>query len=321
MKLEALSPDADAPAEKSPRVPAATRPASPDAPSDGAGVDAAVMRAIRGNLMCEIDAMARHLLSGGGALDAQTLAVLQKIEAGQAPEIAELSEAHANLSVLIAPATPRAIRSLSEDRHARGWRVIFGPSPPIRRLTLANFLFALLFFGLSLSSHINEETVALSIYQQSGLDLMMKLLFLMAAAGLGASFGALFEIWQEVNEGRFDPLTESAHWMRIGLGLVAGLVLSEVVKTDPSAGSLGDRTMIAEPLLAMVGGFSAGVLHLVVTRLVSAIESTFRPSESGRRRGSTPVQTITARPQAAPERQAQGERAPAADGESKKPAS
>lgn len=247
-------------------VPRGPRPAAPPA----------MLEDFRDELMCELEMMARHLCSGGGALDPQTIVVLRRLESGERPTIKELAEAHGALAALVAPATPRAIRALQEGTRMRGWGVLLGPTAPIRRLTIANLFFALLFFGISLSPAINEQTISLSIYDQSGTSLLTKLVFLLAAAGLGASFGALFEVWQEIAEGRFDPITESTHWMRIGLGLVAGLTLSELVTTGRDIGG-SEGFLMAEPILALIGGFSARLLHMIVNRLIAAVETAFDP--------------------------------------------
>ena len=280
---------------------------------EGGSRTRAIYEGFRTTLLVEIDAMSRHLLSEGRQVDAMTAAILQRLESGQRPSIEELTEAHNNLSEIVAPATPRAICALQEGQRAGGISRLLGPTPSVRRLTLANLIFALMFFGLSVSPTINQDTIALSIYDQSGSALMIKLLFIMSAAGLGASFGALFEVWHEISEGRFDPVTESAHWMRIVLGLIAGLLLSEIVRTEPTG--VADRTagVLAEPLLALVGGFSARLVHLVVTRIVTAIEHTFEPSPT---RAQAP-RAGAARAAAGGTRQAQAGAgtAPAADAE------
>ena len=247
----------------------------------------AVYENFRATLVTELDAMARHLLSEGHGIDEFTVSALRRVERGEVPPIEELISAHANLSALVAPATPRAILALQDGQSSQRGSGFLGPIPAVRRIAVANLLFALLFFGLALSPRINDETIALSIYDQDGLNLLLKLLFMMSAAGLGASFGALFEIWQEISERRFDPITESAHWMRIGLGVVAGLVLSEIVQTDPhqggeSAALAAGSSVIAQPLLALIGGFSARLLHLIVGRLVGAVESAFEPPQPAR---------------------------------------
>lgn len=293
--------------------PKAAPGATPGAANEGRPSHSrAIYEGFRTTLLVEIDAMSRHLLSEGRQIDEMTAAILQRLERDEQPTIEELTEAHNNLAGIIAPATPRAICALKEGQGAGGLARLLGPTPAVRRLTGANLLFALLFFGLSVSPTINHETIALSIYDQSGSALVIKLLFIMSAAGLGASFGALFEVWHEISEGRFDPLTESAHWMRIALGLVAGLVLAEIVGPEQSGATAATGSSMAEPLLALVGGFSARLVHLVVTRIVTAVEHTFEPPVSRPQAGArTSARTGAQRGPVRPGRSGAGEARPA----------
>jgi hypothetical protein len=87
----------------------------------------------------------------------------------------------------------------------------------------------------------------------------------------------LFEAWEDVRHCRFDPVTESSYWLQIGLGVVAGIILTEIVQTGAPA--QGD-TSIKEPLLALSGGFSAGLLHVVLSRVVKTIRNFFAPPET-----------------------------------------
>ena len=64
------------------------------------------------------------------------------------------------------------------------------------------------------------------------------------------------------------------------LGLIAGLMLSVLISKDAFKGGAGVVTLfepgIIHPLLAMLGGFSADLLHTILNRLVEAVESLFR---------------------------------------------
>lgn len=260
--------------------PSSKPPAPPAGPTDTEALRTLIGET-RLRMAAEITAMTRHLGASGRTPDADTVALLAKIDRGESPGIDEIIASHGALSAAIAPATPRTIAAYAAADRSGPLARIFGPTPEVRRIMLVNVFFVVAFFGLSLSEQINPATISLSIYDQQGVTLLMKLLFILSAAGIGATFGALFEIWEDIRAGTYDPATESAHWMRIALGIVAGLVLSEIVQTSaavPQGGAAIASGGIAEPLLALVGGFSARVLHLVITRIVSAVESTFEPA-------------------------------------------
>jgi hypothetical protein len=197
-------------------------------------------------------------------------------DGGEIPPISELLAAHHSLKLLIAPATPAGVRiycQMSGGGRAR----LLGPHAVIRRLSMANLLFMLLFFATSLSTLINNDTIHLSVYEQSGAPLLFKLLFITAVSGIGASFAVLFEAWEDIRRRRFDPIMESSYWLQIGLGVVAGIILTEIVQTGaPGPG----ESSVKEPLVALAGGFSAGLLHVVLSRVVKAIRNIFEPSEA-----------------------------------------
>jgi len=108
--------------------------------------------------------------------------------------------------------------------------------------------------------------------------LLFNLLFLIAAAGLGASFQALFQANRYVVAGTFDPKYESSYWIKFVLGLLAGLLLAELVPlgTGEATESKGIMGGLGKPALAILGGFSAALIYRVINRLITAVESLVR---------------------------------------------
>jgi hypothetical protein len=232
----------------------------------------------RMEMMEEIVAMLQYATSNGLAGSVEPIAseTFDRLAAGgEPPAMAELMAAHHVLKLLISPATPAGVRAYGQ---ARGGRArLLGPNGTVQRLSIANIFFMALFFATSLSSLINTDTIHLSVYEQSGTPLLFKLMFLTAVSGIGASFAVLFEAWEDIRRRRFDPVLESSYWLQIGLGVVAGIVLTEIVQT----GAPGqDPTSVKAPLVALAGGFSAGLLHVVLSRVVKAIRNIFEPAES-----------------------------------------
>lgn len=106
----------------------------------------------------------------------------------------------------------------------------------------------------------------------SGHELFVNLLFQLCAAGLGATFAALFAVNARLRDYSLDPRDEFAAWVRIMLGLVAGLVLSQLVPFE------GEGREFGRPLLALLGGFSVDVVHQMLRRLVELASSLVAPS-------------------------------------------
>jgi len=125
----------------------------------------------------------------------------------------------------------------------------------------------------------------------------VRLGFLLAAASVGASFYAVFRRTHFINEGTFDLKYSATYGSRYVLGLVAGILLSElfVVFIDTSTqvvvdqhisenaglsekGILNTTRYLIKPILAIVGGFSANLVYRILNRIIEAIESLFKGS-------------------------------------------
>lgn len=246
-------------------------------------------RTFRQTLCEEIECMAIFVMSEGNDLPMALVRRLEAMDRLHTLGMPDLIRLHAALSGAC-PAKPRIICAMLQARAQSGALHVFGPTPTVRGITLASLLFIVVFFAISLSGHINPETVNGSIYDLEGGALALKLALVTSAAGLGASFAVLFDIWDDLSAKRFDPLSESANWMRLGLGIVAGLVLAELVRPMSRAASdeiltAADLPLFTDPLLALVGGFSATVLHLILTAIVDAFRRAFsvHNAASGRR--------------------------------------
>lgn len=104
-------------------------------------------------------------------------------------------------------------------------------------------------------------------------ELLLRELFLISAAGLGACLIALYRASREVGRGTYDPEFDHTFVQRIVLGMAVGLILAELVPLD--GGDDGTLTALGRPAVALVGGFAASVVHRVLSRLITALEALF----------------------------------------------
>lgn len=187
-----------------------------------------------------------------------------KSQNGSKSGIKQLSQIHNQLTQLIAPAKPRTILLL--DSHK-------GSLPLVRYLLLAAVISLFGIILISLDADITEANVAKSWLDSSGDILLVNLLFLLFASALGASFASLFEVNRYIIKGTYDPKYHSSYWIRFVLGLIAGIMLAELIP-DFSTGSEGSSiSSIAKPTLAMLGGFSASLVYRILKRLLTAVEA------------------------------------------------
>jgi hypothetical protein len=121
--------------------------------------------------------------------------------------------------------------------------------------------------------------------------LLFNLLFLLSAAGLGACFAGLFLANRYIANNTFDPKYEASYWIRIVLGLMAGIILAELIPLDllggtgslaAASGTGAEHTTasavntLGKPVLALLGGFSAAAVYRVISKIVDALESLVR---------------------------------------------
>lgn len=190
------------------------------------------------------------------------------------PEMKGLAAAHHKLASVVAPATPGSVLFLDRERRRGGFVSILGPVPLVRRLMMMALLslFALLF--ASLSPDVNQESISRNLLTDSGLTLFLNLMFLLAAAGLGASFASLFQAGKYLQEGTFSQDYEASYWIRYVLGLIAGIVLAEFVFAGDGLSS--EVEALGKPVIALLGGFSASAVHRILARLMDGIEALLR---------------------------------------------
>jgi hypothetical protein len=226
--------------------------------------------------------MTRHALSNGRALPAAILHSLQSAALAVEPpegsgpprvlspdELKGLTQAHNHLARVVAPATPQTLLLLKQN--AQSVFSFLGPLPFVRRMMLATICCLVLFIGLSLNEYVNVPDEG-DIFKGEGVPLLLNELFFMAAAGLGASFAALFEASRYIADCSFEERFEATYWIKFFLGLVAGLILVTLVPIQVSQG----MSEVTRPTLAMLGGFSATAVYRMITRLVETVESLVR---------------------------------------------
>jgi hypothetical protein len=178
--------------------------------------------------------------------------------------------AHTRLARTIAPATPRSVRLLEEQKPRSQLGTVLGPVRLIRQMMIFALALLLMFvLILSLTDVAAIQDPVRSIIQtESNWKALWTSLFYLSAAGLGAAFAGLFSANRSVSEGTYDLTQESSYWTMIVLGLIGGVLLAQVLPNDFEG--LGELT---KPLLALLGGFSAPAVYGILNRLVQTVEA------------------------------------------------
>lgn len=254
--------------------------------------------ALKDQLVRECQAMAQHAFANGLKVPPEIVKVLQAYpvqgvgEQGVEPAkgqdapddaVEQLAPIHGRLAEIVAPAKPRSILLLiTEGARGKVWRFL-GPVPLIRRMMGIAILSLIALVGISVSPSVNGNPENFSLLENDGISLLLNQLFLLSAAAMGASFAALFQANQYIQEGTFDPVYESSYWIRFVLGLLAGTMLGSLIPIEsyvgtPSEGAAAGGSLqgLGRPLLALLGGFSAGLVYRILNRLIAAVEALVR---------------------------------------------
>lgn len=233
----------------------------------------------------ECEAMIRCVLKKGLKLPTDLFPLLAIMDdSRRLPDLGEMVKLHNRLAEIISPATPGAVYLLDSDPTKHSVLRFFGPVPNIRYLMVASIVFISGFVGLSMTSYVNHQTLSKDIYDLVGCELLTIMLFLLSASGLGACFSALFSAYRFIADSTYDPRYDSSYWSQIILGLIAGLVISQLIpvqdwvngSADTAGVSPAENSSFSRPLLALLGGFSASMVYKVLQRLVEAVESLFQ---------------------------------------------
>jgi hypothetical protein len=196
-------------------------------------------------------------------------------------QFALLAAAHAGLAFAIAPATPEAVRLMADERERHPVWCQFGPLPLVRQMLGLALLSLVTLLGVSVSAVVNTANMSKSIFELSGYPLLMVEVFLVSAASLGACFANLQRINTVISDGTYDPRVQSTYWTRWVMGVISGIVLSQLVYDFFLAQSVDDTSTralsgaIVQPILALVGGYSVDFVHGILTRAINTLGNFF----------------------------------------------
>ncbi len=230
-------------------------------------------------LLRECRAMAKYILANGLEVDSSLIARLTQIGPPPNSSVAislaeELVSIHLALSKVVSPSTPKAILLLESEDNERGWAYILGPVPLIRRLTVIAVFFLFTLLGVSMSGSVNLTELNAGLLASEGSVLALNQAFILSCAGLGASFFALFQANSYIAKATYDPRFDSDYWTRIILGMIAGIIIVELLPNNIfSTGSMSD---FGKPAIAMLSGFSVTVVYRILQRLVETMETVVR---------------------------------------------
>jgi hypothetical protein len=237
-------------------------------------------------LLHEIEAMVLFALGAGLDLPPEVLTTRSAPpEDGAPPQAAtdplvRLAALHLTLTRLIAPARGSTLVLLAEQRRLHPVLNAFGPVPQVRWMMAVAAISLALLLGIALSGDVNTENVGKGLLNLDGYKLVVVEIFLVAASAVGATLANLKCVNRYIADCTYDPRFDSSYWSRLVMGMISGVILSQVVfgswiGSDSTGGATanGDLHGFGQPILAILGGFSAELVHDILTHLLGVVRN------------------------------------------------
>ncbi|KAB8155233.1 hypothetical protein EZY14_004925 [Kordia sp. TARA_039_SRF] len=219
------------------------------------------------NFKKELENMLLFAMGNGKTIDTDINSLIES------NNISDLIIAHNILIKNIEPATPKSIAYLNLVSKDVGKKNIFQRLPMIRNLIILAVVFLLIFIGTSLSKEVNTNSLAEGVLSNSGKSLLYNMLFLCAISGLGVMFFLLRDISEGVKNATLMPEQSIYYVALIILGIISGLILSEIV----SSYNIGkDLSVFNNAVLALIGGFSSDAIFSILQGIINKIKSIFQ---------------------------------------------
>ena len=198
-----------------------------------------------------------------------------------AADIQRLKDIHNELTSTVSPATPSTLMLMQTDKE-NTWGIfrMFGGVPLERRMLFMAFLClaGLLSFAFVPNS---AEIITNNLLDNQRENLILAVVFRLAAAGIGVSFYLLYKAKEYIGNNTYDPRYEGTYWRDFGLGLLSGLILVTLfdgrLEEAETISQIQSGPAMAVILIALLGGFATSFVYELMMRLVGALTSIFKP--------------------------------------------
>lgn len=200
-----------------------------------------------------------------------------------------LTKIHNVLSELVKPAKPQTILLIANEAKKKSPFFFLGKVPLIRQMMFVAVFSLISLITISLSSDICAEHVVKSMFELNGKRLLMVQAILLSASAIGASFIILHRANSYITAGTYDPKYESSYWVRLIVGLISGVILTQLIPLDlgqlsegmATSATVSKKSVASKAMLrvtlALLGGFSANLVYNILNRLVETLQALITP--------------------------------------------
>lgn len=233
------------------------------------------LSSIEAAMMEECEAMAIYAFGAGINLPPELLALMDSQLRPVSAKLDLLGRIHGTLSGLILPATPRAVALMHTQKMRHPLLTAFGPVPLVRWLLFVAMGSIIVMLGTALSPAVSHEAMRRDLLDGHGTSLLLCEIFLISASAIGTSFAILFRVNRYISDGTYDPRYSSTYFIQLVLGVISGVMLSQLLFNQIAARSSGGPQAYDQPLLALLGGFSSSLVYRILNRILVVVESLF----------------------------------------------
>ena len=189
----------------------------------------------------------------------------------------KLGQIQNELTRIVSPATPFTLLYVETDAD-KNWSgvQVFGSVPLVRRMMFMALMSLAILLSFAFIPNGNE-IINTPLLGNKEYDLLFAVFFRLAAAGLGASFYALYKVKNYVGNYTFDPGYESTYWTEFVLGLMSGLIFSTLLDGQDLEALGSSGKMMSTIVVALIGGFASNVVYEFMNSMANALASVFKP--------------------------------------------
>lgn len=215
----------------------------------------------------EIDGMLSYAIYNGISINTEVNSLIQNDTQG------DLIQAYNLLIKNVAPAKPKSIDYIKKLYEEEEGKSVFYKLPLVRNLMLLTLLFLLFFVLTGMSHDVNNDSLDEGLMNNHGLSLLLNIGFLASVSGLGVLFFLLKKISSSISEGTLIPEETIIYISQIMLGIISGLILSEIISfysTNPK-----EIDLFSKSILALIGGFSSDSIFVILQGIIDKVKSIF----------------------------------------------
>lgn len=216
----------------------------------------------------EINNMLSYAIYNGITINTEVNTLIQN------SNVDDLINAHNLLCKNVAPATPKCIVYAKELHKDSNKKSIFKRLPLLRNLILLAVFFLIAFIGTGMSPKVDNDSLNKGVMNSSGLPLLLNLSYLGSVAGLGILFYLLKNVSTSLKNGTLLPEDSISYLSQIVLGIIAGLIMSEIMATYV-IDLKSNVSMFNKSVLALIGGFSSDAIFSILQGIINKIKGVF----------------------------------------------